>query len=61
MSLKFWERHAEEMRRARLLQASAILLASPEISTAYNAVDIALRLEQKLDERLKEEKSKESK
>lgn len=54
--MRFWENHAKEMRRARLLQASAVIYAEYFSKNVYYpvqvAVDKALELEAELDKQL---------
>lgn len=50
---KFWDVHAQEMRKARLLQAAAVIHAaaygdSREDAAVSRSVEIALDLEQKV-------------
>lgn len=56
---KFWERHEQEMRKNRLLQAAAIVYARPMLSVdeplaARIAVRRVLDLERELNAQLKE-------
>ena len=53
--IKFWETHAKEMRKARLLQAAAILVDAD--FSPSNAVDMALKLEKLVEEKLESSKS----
>lgn len=60
--MKFWEYHSEELRKARLLQAAAILRArmtEQYVTGGYFtelAVDQALALEEELTKKLSKEK-----
>lgn len=61
--MKFWEKHAEEMRKARLLQAAAVIYASQfcedfeEGDRMSHAVNTALSLEQEIEQHTKEKHS----
>ena len=56
MAMKFWESHAKEMRRARLLNAVATIYSNPVKGwTTKGAVEKALELEAILDKKLSEE------
>jgi hypothetical protein len=55
MSMTFWTRHSEEMRKARLLAASAILLAQ-KYTFPQDAVEFAFRLEKQINEKITKEK-----
>lgn len=62
--MKFWEKHSEEMRKARLLQAAAVIRASltgthmtlPDRNES--SVSAALALEALLEAKLESAKSK---
>lgn len=43
--MKFWENHAKEMRKARLLQAAAMVYTVPGVPNACAAVRKAFELE----------------
>lgn len=54
--MKFWEKHTEEMRKARLLQASAVIYSasvSKNREGVIGAVGTALALEAELNKQLK--------
>ena len=62
MAVKFWESHAKEMRRARLLNAAATIYSSvlngvPGMCRMCRewAVETALELEAEIDKKLSEE------
>ena len=61
MAIKFWESHAKEMRRARLLNAAATIYSSVRNGVLGRrrewAVETALELEAKLDKKLSEERA----
>ena len=55
--MRFWENHAKEMRRARLLQAAAVVYVNTSVSTPNrkrSAVQTVLELETLIDEKLSE-------
>ena len=58
MAVKFWDAHAKEMRRARLLNAAAMIYSSDRAGVLGQrkewAVKTALELEAKLDKKLSE-------
>jgi hypothetical protein len=51
--MKFWEQHEQSMRKAKLLQAAAVIY-STGMQGKCQAVDAALELEKYLEERLHE-------
>lgn len=53
--MKFWENHAIEMRKARLLAAYAIIRASGKAFDAPGAVELAFELETEINKRLPKE------
>ena len=55
MAVKFWESHAKEMRRARLLNAAAMIYSPMKGWTTKGAVETVLELEAILDKKLSEE------
>jgi len=59
MAVKLWKAHAKEMRRARLLNAAAMIYSSDKTGVPGQrkewAVETALELEAKLDKKLSEE------
>ena len=62
MAMKFWESHAKEMRRARLLNAVATIYSSNlgmflDQQHKEWAVEKALELEAILDKKLSEERA----
>ena len=61
MAMKFWESHAKEMRRARLLNAAAMIYSSDKAgyldSAKEWAVETALELEAILDKKLSEKRA----
>lgn len=61
--MRFWETHAKEMRRARLLQAAAVLYSGGAASKSTGsrslwAVEMALELEGKINALLPDETKK---
>lgn len=50
--MKFWENHAKEMRKARLLQAAAVIFTVPSVISTSEAVKKALNLEKELERQL---------
>lgn len=56
--MKFWENHAKEMRKARLLQAAAVVYTKTPVSnvspimTRTRAVEEVLALEELIEEKL---------
>ena len=59
--MKFWENHAVEMRRARLLAASAIIFTKGTYPGVSDAVDAAFDLESRIDFKLQQAKKAEEK
>ena len=61
MAMKFWESHAKEMRRARLLNAVATIYSSDKAGLPGQrkewAVETALELEAILDKKLSEKRA----
>lgn len=58
--MKFWEKHSEEMRKARLLQAAALIFSSTRIGGGGNirdSVNLALQLETEVEKQTKEKHS----
>lgn len=55
MAVKFWESHAKEIRRARLLNAAATIYSV--MNDKEWAVETALELEAELDKKLSEERA----
>jgi len=57
--MDFWKKHGEELRKSRLLQASAILyseLGKRFYNSEEVAVSTALELEKEIDRQIKGEK-----
>lgn len=58
--MKFWDTHAKEMRRARLLNVTAMIFTQTRFNTTESA-ELSLQLEKELDKQLlKEVQSKKS-
>ena len=53
--MKFWEKHGEEMRKARLLAASAILYGTKKFTWPVDAVHAAFDLEKFINEKITKE------
>lgn len=61
--MKFWDKHSDEMRKARLLAASAIIYAglgrsadNKSATDTYHAVRHAFELERQVEHTLSKEK-----
>jgi len=59
-NIKFWEKHSEEMRKTRILQASAIIYAGNK-GGIENAVYLALLMEAEVNKQLIKQSQKENK
>lgn len=51
--MKFWEKHSEEMRKARLLQSAAVMYANNPNMSLESAVRYSFEIEEEIDRVLK--------